>query len=93
MECKNCGYYYKDENDRHECCHFTELRGEPSWLDVPPCEEDDYSYENDDWDEPELEEWELAGYWSEEEYIEDQRTMMYVDAWKNGDFEEDEDEV
>ena len=45
MECKNCPYNYKDEDDRYERCHFVDLRGEPSWLDVPPCEEDDYEDE------------------------------------------------
>lgn len=29
----------------------------------------------------------------DEDYIEEVKAMMWVDAWKNGDFEEDEDEV
>lgn len=51
--CEDCPYYFKEENEKHPRCYFTDWRGEPSWLDVPPCEEedyeDDYDY-NDDWD-------------------------------------------
>ena len=39
MDCKNCPYYYKEDDEPRPVCHFVELRGEPSWLDVPPCEE------------------------------------------------------
>ena len=86
MECKVCNYYYKDENDSYERCHFVELRGEPSWLDVPPCEEDEVLYDGE-YEDDELEEWELAGFSSEGEWIDDQMTMQYVDAWKNGDYD------
>ena len=40
MECKNCPYYFKGEDDDRPRCQFVDLRGEPTWLDVPPCEED-----------------------------------------------------
>lgn len=34
VECKNCPYYYKGEDDDFACCHF-----EGNFL--APCEEDD----------------------------------------------------
>ena len=48
VECKNCPYYYKGEDDDFCYCHF-----EGDYL--APCEEDDYEGEpyEDDWDEEE----------------------------------------
>ena len=40
LECKDCMYCYKGEGDSYARCHFSDLRGDPSWLDVPPCEEE-----------------------------------------------------
>ena len=40
LECKDCSYCWKDEDDKYARCHFQEMHGDPSWLDVPPCEED-----------------------------------------------------
>lgn len=70
MKCENCAYFFRThDEDKYATCQFVALRGEPSWLEVPPCEEDDY-YEED-----------------AEEDIEETRAMMYVDAWKNGDYD------
>lgn len=46
LECKNCCYQWKDEDDRWPCCHW-EARCPD---DYPPCEEEDYVEEY--WDEP-----------------------------------------
>ena len=40
LECKDCNYYWKDEDDKFPRCHFQAMHGDPSWLDIPPCEED-----------------------------------------------------
>lgn len=80
MECKNCGYFWQEEHEERPTCHWQERC--PG--DIAPCEEDDYLEPEDD---PELEDWELAGYWSEAEYIEDIKAQEWVDAWKNGDFD------
>lgn len=40
LECKDCSYYWKDEDDNYPRCHFQAMHGDPSWLDIPPCEED-----------------------------------------------------
>lgn len=47
MKCVDCSYYWRDENEEYPRCHCGE-----SWLDNPPCEEEDY-YEDEDegWDE------------------------------------------
>ena len=77
MKCENCAYFFRThDEDKYATCQFVALRGEPSWHEVPPCEEDDY-YEDE---EPYYEE-------DVEEDIEEARAMMYVDAWKNGDYE------
>lgn len=36
----NCGYYYKDENDKFACCHCENP--------IAPCEEEDENYEEED---------------------------------------------
>ena len=54
IECKNCPYFYKGEDDDFACCHF-----EGNFL--APCEEDDDEgepYEDvvddyDEWDDEE----------------------------------------
>lgn len=81
MECKNCCYFWQEEGEKYPRCYFEDWVGEPDWLNIPPCEEDD----DLELEEEELEDWELAGYSSEEDYIEDMRAQMWVDAWKNGD--------
>ena len=44
IECKNCPYHYKGEDDEFACCHF-----EGNYL--APCEEDYYEDKDcDDWD-------------------------------------------
>ena len=59
VECKNCPYYYKGEDDDFCYCHF-----EGNYL--APCEEDYYEdkpyeddpvYENDEWDMDDEEEY------------------------------------
>lgn len=41
MKCENCPYYFQNEDDNRPRCQFVALRGEPTWLDVPPCDEED----------------------------------------------------
>ena len=43
MRCKDCPYYWKEESESHPHCQF----GEPSWLDVPPCEQEDIDRERE----------------------------------------------
>ena len=43
VECKNCPYYYKGEDDDFACCHF-----EGNFL--APCEEDD-DYEGEPYED------------------------------------------
>jgi hypothetical protein len=40
MKCKDCGYYYKDEDDDFACCHFT---GPVGWA---PCEDEEDEVED-----------------------------------------------
>ena len=40
--CENCGYHYKDDDDRFPCCHF---EGPEGWA---PCEQDEYEEETAD---------------------------------------------
>ena len=47
MKCENCSYWWKEDTDKHPRCYFTDWRGEPSWLDVPPCHEEDYADDDD----------------------------------------------
>ena len=42
MTCKDCGYYYKTEEDRYPCCHF---EGLPGWA---PCEQEEDETEDID---------------------------------------------
>lgn len=43
--CENCGYHWKEEDERYPRCHFD---GPEGWA---PCEaEDDYFYEDDEED-------------------------------------------
>ena len=52
VECKNCPYFYKGEDDDFCYCHF-----EGNYL--APCEEDDGPvYENEDYDNMSDEDWE-----------------------------------
>lgn len=39
-DCKDCPYNYKEGADRWPRCHFVEICGEPSWLNIPPCEDE-----------------------------------------------------
>lgn len=42
MTCKDCPYCEKREGDQYPHCYFVEITGEDmSWLNVPPCEEED----------------------------------------------------
>lgn len=43
MKCTDCPYYYKTDGERYPSCQF----GEPSWLDVPPCEQEDIDRQRD----------------------------------------------
>lgn len=43
MKCTDCTYYWKDEGEKWASCHF----GEPSWLDVPPCEQEEIDHQRD----------------------------------------------
>ena len=56
MECTECGYYYKAEEDEHPRCHF---EGPEGWA---PCEqeedeetedidEEEFDEDEDDWDD------------------------------------------
>ena len=42
-ERRNCGYFWKEENDAYPCCHYNDP------MFPAPCEEDDEYYE--DWDD------------------------------------------
>lgn len=44
MKCENCCYYYQDEYDTYERCHFDESRDGVNGWDAP-CEEDNEDYE------------------------------------------------
>ena len=52
-ERRNCGYFWKEENDAYPCCHYNDQ------IFPAPCEEDDEYYE--DWDDdPDEEEYEYS---------------------------------
>lgn len=51
MKCVDCCYWGTQDPEEHEHCMFNELRGEPSWVDVPPCEQEDCDYEEYEYDE------------------------------------------
>lgn len=44
IDCSNCGYHYKGENDRFACCHF---EGPEGWA---PCEQDEEQDEEEEED-------------------------------------------
>ncbi len=48
MECNNCCYFWQSEGEKYPHCYFKIWVGEPSWLNVPPCEEED-EYEEEAW--------------------------------------------
>lgn len=41
IECKNCCYYWEEDTDQYECCHWADDSYNVAF-GVPPCEEDDY---------------------------------------------------
>lgn len=43
LQCKDCPYYWKEDGEKYAHCQF----GEPSWLDVPPCEQEDIDHERE----------------------------------------------
>lgn len=43
LQCKDCPYYWKEDGEKYAHCQF----GEPSWLDVPPCEQEDIDRERE----------------------------------------------
>lgn len=43
MKCTECAYFWKEEGDSYPQCHF----GEPSWLDIPPCEQEEIDNQRD----------------------------------------------
>lgn len=45
MKCENCSFYWRENGERYPHCQFTETVGEPSWLYVPPCEQEDIDHE------------------------------------------------
>lgn len=40
MTCKECIYCYKEDGEKYARCHFDDICGEPTWVNVPPCEEE-----------------------------------------------------
>lgn len=47
MKCENCPYCEKRNGEKFATCHFVEITGEDiSWLNVPPCEEEELEIEN-----------------------------------------------
>lgn len=44
MICSNCGYWYKNDDDRYAHCHF---EGPDGWA---PCEQEEPIYEREDKD-------------------------------------------
>jgi hypothetical protein len=42
IDCSNCGYHYKGENERFACCHF---EGPEGWA---PCEQDEEQDEEEE---------------------------------------------
>lgn len=63
MKCTECPYYYRDREDRYPHCQF----GEPSWLDIPPCEQEDIdrAQELDDLEREDVEKWAREDYIAE----------------------------
>lgn len=53
-ERRNCGYFWKEENDAYPCCHYNDP------MFPAPCEEDDEYYEDWDDDLDEEEEYEYS---------------------------------
>lgn len=47
MICKECGYFWKNEDEDYPGCKFEPMC--PG--DLPPCEQDDYDYDEPDYDE------------------------------------------
>ena len=60
LECKNCAYCYKKEDEEFARCHYEEELGrESTWMDVPPCEEEEtYADMADDYEREEREDYE-----------------------------------
>lgn len=43
LQCKDCPYCYKAENDRYPCCQFRQLAPD----ELPPCEQEELDQMND----------------------------------------------
>ena len=43
MKCVDCAYYWKEEGESYPHCQF----GERTWLDIPPCEQEDIDRERE----------------------------------------------
>lgn len=41
-KCENCGYHWKEEDEKFPCCHF---EGPVGWA---PCEQDEYEEDESD---------------------------------------------
>ena len=47
LKCENCCYWWKEETDERECCHW-ECRAP---ADLPPCEEEEREIELKSWED------------------------------------------
>ena len=43
MTCKDCAYYWKEENEERACCHWRSRCPD----DFAPCEDEDFEENND----------------------------------------------